>query len=172
MKTTADCKKFLVDFFRSTPDLITGLYDKPEADMVLKWSLNEKNWKRQSKCPVFGLSSSQLYNPVQVYEKGKSYPGGPHHHRGVPLSIQDEASERHFVLKGEYIRELAIKTLTSLYEDSGEDIPDFNSWKDSAIKEELVLSGIDEHEEEMTSVGFIVFETHDEKLYLGEYIGN
>lgn len=45
MKTTQDCKKFLVDYFKATPDLIHNIYGDDFGYEVLADSLIENNWK-------------------------------------------------------------------------------------------------------------------------------
>jgi hypothetical protein len=127
MKTTSDCKKFLVDFFKQTPNLIIQLYDIEEGQMAYSFALDVKNWKRATKCKPLS-DASYIHGPTtEIWEKGKDYPKGPGYHAGIPLETSKIAVERHFVLK----------------------------------------------EDELgTGVIFMVLETHDGELYLGEYIGD
>ncbi len=72
--TTADCKKFLVEFFRSTPTLIAGIYGagSEAAVEVARDALLEKHWKRDRK-----------------FKLGGTYPRGPSYHR-VPRAPHTE----------------------------------------------------------------------------------
>jgi hypothetical protein len=127
MKSTSDCKKFLVDFFKHTPNLIIQLYDLVEGQEAYSFALDEKNWKRETKCKPLSEASYIQGDITEVWEKGKEYPRGPNYHAGVPLETSKIAVERHFVLKEDVL-------------DSG--------------------------------VIFMVLETYDGQLYLGEYIGD
>lgn len=127
MKTTDDCKKFLVDFFKATPNLIVQLYDIVEGQIAYSFALDAKNWKRSTKCKPLSDASYIHGDKTEVWKKGDEYPKGPGYHTGIPLETSKIAVERHFVLK----------------------------------------------EDELgTGVIFMVLETHDGELYLGEYIGD
>lgn len=127
MKSTADCKNFLVEFLKETPDLIVNIYDKEDGTIVYSYALNVKNWKREYKCKPSSENSHIQRGNTDVWTKGESYPRGPHYHQGTPLDTSSIAVERHFILK------------------------------------EDILG---------TGVRFMVLETHDGELFLGEYIGD
>jgi hypothetical protein len=130
MKTTADCKKFLVDFFKDTPNLIIEIYGRGEDEggkEAFNFSQDVKNWKRDIKCKP-GSENSYIHgDTTEVWEKGKSYPRGPSYHAGVGIAVSRIAVERHFTLKEDVL-------------DSG--------------------------------VRFMVLETQEGELLLGEYIGD
>lgn len=97
--TTADCKKFLAEFFKATPDLIVKLYGEPSSanttgTEALAAALNEKNWIRVSK-----RKPDEETADYEAFIKGEKYPQGPMY-RGLmhPLSVEDVVAERRFVL--------------------------------------------------------------------------
>lgn len=125
--TTADCKKFLVDFFTSTPDLIVGIYESSVGHAALKSALVASKWKRRSKCTPGGIDSALSGDHYEVFEKGKDYPKGPNYYAGAPIPSVQVLCERVFVLD--------------------EDTYD-------------------------TAIAFLVIETKEGQLFLGEYVGD
>lgn len=125
-KSTADCKMFLADFFKETPDLITQIFaGDPVGQEAL--TIKPKNWKRRSKGIPGGVNSNLRGAAYNVWEKGKAYPRGPSYGRNTDLKSSEVKNERVFILSEEK------------YENS---------------------------------IVFLVLETHEGKLYMGEYLGD
>jgi hypothetical protein len=97
-KSTSDCRTFLAEFFKKTPDLITGIYGGADGEEVLKAAVIPKNWKRRSKGKPGGTNSQLSGDTYYVWEEGKPYPKGPSYYKGVPLKASEVLNERIFVL--------------------------------------------------------------------------
>lgn len=50
MATTADCKKFLVNFFTRNPQVVEGLFRTQNDPTIRAHIADIKNWKRDYKC--------------------------------------------------------------------------------------------------------------------------
>ena len=85
--TTADCKKFLVEFFTRYPALIVNIYGEealPEDDLanLLKDARNPKKWKREFKANAATyfeehtsfVTKTSAGLTIQVFPEGKSRP--------------------------------------------------------------------------------------------------
>ena len=94
--TTAQCKKFLVDFFRQSGGLISGIYGVETGAEALVDALQEKNWKRESKCKP--QRESSRCSEYEFFPQGMDSARGPHYCRLQPLNVDDIAMERVFTL--------------------------------------------------------------------------
>lgn len=103
MKTTSDCKQFLADFFKATPNLLKKIYgdDDTEAqEMVYKMGVVPKNWSREWKGqPKSENSYIREQTKTAIYKKGEEYLRGPSYGGTNEISVADIAVIRHFVLR-------------------------------------------------------------------------
>jgi hypothetical protein len=119
MKTAAECKDFLVDFFKATPNMITEIYGSgpdeygPEA---FKLSQNPKNWKRTLQCKPGSEKAHIQTNYTTYWIKGNPWPEG--YGYGIharDIDFDHIAVERHFTLKedvlGEGVSYIVLETI-------------------------------------------------------------
>lgn len=101
MKTVDECKKFLIDFFKSTPGLITGIYNPENGKEVLNDALVENNWRHEAQ---YSPENSESYinqydqDNYEVWQKGYNYYRGPSYYQGNPLLPSRIAHEHTFWL--------------------------------------------------------------------------
>lgn len=87
MATTADCKKFIVDFLRDTPEQVVMIL----TEDGFTDALNVKNWKREYKCKPGG--GEREFDEYQVRRRGSRF-----NHLGDPLSYKTMLPDQ-FVLE-------------------------------------------------------------------------
>jgi hypothetical protein len=80
--STADCKKFIVDFLRDTPEQVVSIL----TEDGFTDALNVKNWKREWKCKPGGGEGE--YDEYRIVQRGSRYNrwGDPHSCKRVPAS--------------------------------------------------------------------------------------
>ena len=96
--TTQQCKRFLVDFFKETPDLIKKIYENEEGIEIFSDALIEKNWKRVSKCKPGSENSYVEKEGYSFFEKSIGYPRGPDYYIPSYIKREDVSVERVFTL--------------------------------------------------------------------------
>lgn len=140
--TTADCKKFLVNFFEKNPSVVTSVFytaGKPmTADEIAskleleQWAINPKMWSRRSKYRVGGKNDNLFpYSRNGIYETLV-------YSINVPVRRSGYDGTTH-VVKSQFV------------------------WVREFFLNDDVLEG---------QCGFAVLEDKDGNLHLGEYVGD
>jgi hypothetical protein len=104
MKTTSDCKKFLVDFFKKTPNLLTKIYgddDIETQNLAYSKGIISNNWSRTWKGKPKSNNSYINGDYAKIYVEGEIYSRGPEYGPFNNILTSDIAVERHFSLKRE-----------------------------------------------------------------------